>query len=140
MRGRSEDKDAEIPINSLIDVVFLLIFFFIFTIQVKNDQIDKSVKLAEATHMKISEPNEHAFTLNVYKSGDEAKYSIGGSPYKLSDIRSRLIAAREEFGDQNIVVILRIGKDVPYKFVELLNREITEAGIGKVRHNTKFKK
>ena len=55
-------------------------------------------------------------------------------------IVSKLQSAGKKHGKENLVVVMRVGKNVPYQVVEELNKNITErAGIGKVRHNSEFK-
>ena len=53
MSASADQQAAETPISSLIDVVFLLIMFFVATASVEKEGFDDTVMLAESKHMQI---------------------------------------------------------------------------------------
>ena len=53
---RREEHSVSIPISSLIDVVFLLIVFFIVTANLEAEIVDEQVKLADSYYVKPTTP------------------------------------------------------------------------------------
>jgi len=51
-RRKQPPKDADIPIESMIDIIFLLIIFFVVTASMEKEIQDESIKLTNAPHGK----------------------------------------------------------------------------------------
>jgi biopolymer transport protein ExbD len=49
---RSSDATLETPVTQMIDIVFLLIIFFVVTASVDNDLVDNTISLAQAKNTK----------------------------------------------------------------------------------------
>ena len=72
------EASVEPPVASLIDVVFLLIIFFIVTATVEKDVVDETIDLAQADHVPASESTfPGTVIVNVRRNGET---SIGGYP------------------------------------------------------------
>lgn len=143
-RRRGKDEEAQIPLSSLIDIVFLLIFFFVFTITVKNDQIDKNVQLAMSYYMDNVRTEKNSFTINVKSNPNGARpsFTIGGTRYPLtmklggaSSIEGRLRKARDRHGD-SVIVVIRGSKDLQFRYIQEINEIVGRANLFKVRHHT----
>ena len=144
-RGRTKKEDAKVPLSSLIDIVFLLIFFFVFTITVKNDQIDKNVQLAKSYHMELAGNERNTFTINVQSSkvpDGKPSYTIGGKRFPLTvaegganSIEGKLRIAKERHGD-SVVVIIRASKDLQFRWIQAINEVVGRSDLYKVRHHT----
>lgn len=64
------DDNAEVPISSMIDVVFLLIIFFVVTAAVDKEVEDEKVFLAEAPHgIPQKEKLKNSVIINVHRDG-----------------------------------------------------------------------
>jgi biopolymer transport protein ExbD len=143
-RGKFDD-DGKVPLSALIDIVFLLIFFFVFTITVKNDQIDKNVKLAKSYYMELAGAERNTFTINVQSSKEPnglPSYTIGGRRLPLTvkqggagSIEGKLRIAKERHGD-TVIVIIRGSKDLEFRWVQQINEVVGRADLFKVRHHT----
>lgn len=99
----STDEIAEVPISSLIDVVFLLIIFFVVTAAVDKEVEDEKVLLADAPHgIPQKEKLKNTVIINVHRDGvitmgmEEFAYinPATGQPDpagQMEKVRSRLI-------------------------------------------------
>ena len=149
-RGRTKKEEGKVPLSSLIDIVFLLIFFFVFTITVKNEQIDKNVQLAKSYHMELAKTEKNSFTINVRSSptGARPSYTIGGRSYPLNvktkdgipggganSIEGKLRQAQEKYGD-SVTVIIRASADLEFQWIQEINEVVGNANLYKVRHHT----
>jgi len=75
-RRREEQDVADIPISSMIDIIFLLIIFFVVTAALDKEVEDEVVKLSKAPHGKpIVKKNPRSLTINVRPDGT---MNIGG--------------------------------------------------------------
>lgn len=107
------DDNAEVPISSMIDVVFLLIIFFVVTAAVDKEVEDEKVFLADAPHgIPQKEKLKNTIIINVHRDGtitmgmEEFKYvnPATGQPDpagQMEKVRSRLsglIASEEAAG------------------------------------------
>ena len=64
------DDNAEVPISSMIDVVFLLIIFFVVTAAVDKEVEDEKVLLADAPHgIPQKEKLKNTVIINVHRDG-----------------------------------------------------------------------
>ena len=131
-------EGAEVPISSLIDVVFLLIMFFVVTTDMANDAEKLEIKLAESANMKpVLQLPQKRVTINIVreKTKQEAPNSDAGKIY-VSDqamqdtnvLRNELIRIKKELG-VGTVVILRTDEDVRYEFTSLAIEEIKASGL-----------
>lgn len=63
-------EQAEVPISSMIDIVFLLIIFFVVTASVDKDIEDERVALADAPHGRpATKKDPRAIVINVHDDG-----------------------------------------------------------------------
>jgi biopolymer transport protein ExbD len=127
---RRSDEGVETPVASLIDVVFLLIIFFVVTASVEQDIIDETVLLAQAKYADaIEEKEKQAVVINVRKDG---AYNISKIRYTPGQLKQVLAAARRDAGD-NVPIIIRADGQTPYRYVSDLEEIIKQAGFWRIR-------
>ncbi len=137
MKRRNEE--AVTPLSSLIDVVFLLIIFFIVTASVQQDNIDDRVELAKSQHVRPEPRLPWAFTINVRQgeSPEEVVYTVRNEECNLDEIERQLrIQAAEQPNPEELPVIIRAGAGVRYREIDAVNRRILRSGLFKVKHAT----
>ena len=79
---------AETPISSMIDVVFLLIIFFVVTASIDKEIEDERVILAEAPHGRpIKKKDPRSLVINVRQDGT---FSMGMRTVTLPEIKNEL--------------------------------------------------
>ena len=146
---KSEDSELATPITQMIDIVFLLIIFFVVTASVDKDLVDESIQLAQAKNTK---PEEHlkanTVTINVRlenrdewraakKAGkplprQKVSYNIALQTMSLSAIRENLKSAKQKLGN-TMPILIRSDGDVYYRYIdEVIQKSVTQAGYSKI--------
>jgi len=129
MRQR-EAETLETPIASLIDVVFLLIIFFVVTASIERDIVDESIRLAQARHVKAAERKDPStITINIRRNG---AINIATQPLTLTQLQQILTATVHEYGNR-VPILLRVDKDTLYHEVDKVMEVIGNAGLYRVR-------
>ncbi len=129
MRRRLSDS-VETPVASLIDVVFLLIIFFVVTASVEKDVIDESVKLAQAKYAKaIQKKHPQTIIINVRSDG---KMNIAKMPISVNQLRRILIGARKDAGE-HVPILIRADGNTRYEHLARVQEVAQNAGFYKIR-------
>jgi biopolymer transport protein ExbD len=138
---RNKDESAEIPLSSLIDVVFLLIIFFIVTANLEQEVVDLQIKLADSYFVEPpKEVDPRTLTINIRNvPGQEPVFSIGGMGLKVNDIKPRLFQMSQKHGTDAPIVI-RASRELEYRYVDQINKLVTDVGLYRVQHATRAQK
>jgi len=110
----SSSEDPEISLTSLIDVVFLLLIFFMVSTTFEHQAVLK-VDLPEAKNVSSPEDQPNSFELVIDAKGQfylNDRQLLDG---KRSTLEAAFIEAAGE--DRNISVILRADAETPHHFV-----------------------
>ena len=138
MKRRSNENDCEVPLSALIDVVFLLIIFFIVTANLQKEVVDFEITLADSYHVEPPiqrDPRTLTINIRTTKNKDKPLYSIRGSRYELPEIKSRLYNMSKAHG-QDAPIIIRASRDLEYRYVDRINLLVTDVGLYRVQHAT----
>ncbi len=114
LRGSSNTEDPEISLTSLIDVVFLLLIFFMVSTTFEHQAVLK-VDLPEAKNVSSPEDQPNSFELVIDAKGQfylNDRQLVDG---KRSTLEAAFIEAAGD--DRNIPVILRADAQTPHHFV-----------------------
>lgn len=121
---RKSKASSEIPSSSLADMAFLLlIFFMVSTTFPKEKQRNLAFPEAEATQ-KLDEPRKDI--LHIYLEKDGTVF-INDAPIPMDRV-SAVVAPLYEESDRRLVTQLRGDRDVPYRFVDMVQKELQESG------------
>jgi biopolymer transport protein ExbD len=125
---RKSKASQEIPSSSLADIAFLLLIFFMVTTVFRTDR-ERPINwpAAEATQ-KIDEKKKNI--LNIWVDRDGSIF-MNDQPYQLeqiSDVVAPLYLASEQF----LVISVRADRDVPYSRMDLVQKELQQAGVARV--------
>lgn len=130
MNGKSkETKNADIPIASMIDIVFLLIIFFVVTSTIDKEIQDEAVRLANAPYGKPVSPNPLSVTVNIHKDGS---MNIGGhemSPETFSGILKNISS---EYGT-DFPVVIRGDKEALHGNIKKVMESVKRTGLYHVK-------
>ena len=110
----SKHEDHEISLTGLIDVVFLLLIFFMVSTTFEHQAVLK-VDLPEAKNVSTPEEAPNSFELVIDQKGQfylNDRQLVDGKP---ATLRAAFIEAAGE--DRNIPVILRADAETPHHFV-----------------------
>lgn len=117
----------------MIDIVFLLIIFFLVSSHLSRQESRHPVTLAQADGGQPDELDTAPLTLTVDAAG---KLFFGSEPIPREKLRDRLIAHRQTRSRgpsmPNVHVRLRIDQAVPYREVEPILKELAEQGVADV--------
>jgi biopolymer transport protein ExbD len=127
---RRTDENLGTPVASLIDVVFLLIIFFVVTATVEKDIIDETIRLAQAKYAQAAkEVNPQRVIINVNRDGD---MNIAKMPITPGQLRQILRATRNDAG-KNVPILIRCDGDARYEHVARVQEIIGDSGFYRVR-------
>ena len=124
MRMPEEKEETRLQMSSMIDMVFLLIIFFMTASHmnsVKNEDLD----IPQASHANVPKERADRWTVNVRGVGTILS---GAAPVTLDELRS-IVAARVA-SDPEVKVYLRADRQTPHKAVRHVMNAMAEAGVG----------
>ncbi|MBP5672539.1 MAG: biopolymer transporter ExbD [Lentisphaeria bacterium] len=142
---RNSEETLETPITQMIDIVFLLIIFFVVTASVDKDLVDETINLAQAKNTNAeTAAKKLSVTINMKMAKDSQGRSIlvGGRPKvlynialqekSLDGIRQALQAVKNDTGTI-VPILIRVDKNVEYRYIdELLSKAVARVGFTKV--------
>ncbi|MBI4410752.1 MAG: biopolymer transporter ExbD [Gemmatimonadetes bacterium] len=122
----------EIPSASLADMAFLLLIFFMVSTTFRKEQRREVViPEAEATQ-KLDAPRKDVLHLYVERDGAIFINDQKIPPERVSDV----VAPLYEETDRKLVTVLRGDRDVPYRFIDAVQKELQEASAVRVTFYT----
>lgn len=129
----SNTDTAEIPISSMIDVVFLLIIFFVVTAAVDKDVEDEKVILATAPHGRtVTAKDPRAIIINVRQNGE---MTMGiGQVVTREQIRQIIENAKSQYGT-DFPIIIRGDYNAQHEFIKRAMEGVTDTQLYKVNLN-----
>lgn len=132
MRFRTEEP-VEVPITSLIDIVFLLIIFFVVTSAMDQEELDRSVTLARAQYLQpVAARDPRTITINLKtRNEQETELNIAKVPLSLAALNSVLKKSVERYGN-DVPVVIRADGDVRYRDLNVLLGAIRDAGLSTI--------
>ena len=123
MRGWEPEETNDAPdLTPMIDVVFLLIVFFLVVAQRMSEQFIEIEKLAVAKMAEVKESPPPRTIISIAQTPDGPKYYWGEMEIYLSDI-SAYVARNDQQK-----VFLRVDQRVTHGVVQEVMREIGEGG------------
>ncbi len=125
---KSSKASDEIPSSSLADIAFLLLIFFMVTTVFQADR-DRPIEWPEAEAAeKIDEKQKNI--LNIWMEGDGSIF-INDQPYSMDQV-SQVVAPLYAASDRALVISIRGDRDVPYLYMDLIQKELVAAGVVRV--------
>ena len=127
-------KDIETPIASLIDIVFLLIIFFVVTSEIEKDAVDESINLAETNHIDpVTKKDPRTITINLKRiKENRTLLKIATVPLSLTDLTAILKNTIVTYGN-TVPVVLRADGDISYSEINRVIDTVTQAGLFRVK-------
>lgn len=129
---RKSKAASEIPSSSLADMAFLLLIFFMVSTTFRSEEPrEVTFPDAQATQ-KLDEPRKNI--LHLYMESDGSIY-INDQLVPTANV-SNVVAPLYAESERRMVVVLRGDRDVPYRFVDAVQKELQEAGAYRVTFYT----
>ena len=131
-----EQEDATLPISSLIDVVFLLIMFFVITSSLEAIVIDSEITLSIAEDMQVSKYKPlKDLIITITKEG---KFKVDKQYYKKEDLKA--LVANKIKGNNALPVLVRTDQDTLFKDMDTVFTILKESNVSKIRFTAEVKK
>lgn len=121
---KSRSKVPTLSLTSMLDVIFLLLFYFAAMSVQQQWEYDMDVSLPEAKTAAAPERLPGELVLNVHKDG---KVIVNNMDLTLEDLGARLKRISEIFPDQTVVV--RADADTQYDIVVKVIDTCRGAGV-----------
>lgn len=129
---RKSKAASEIPSSSLADMAFLLLIFFMVSTTFRREQ-EREVTFPEAeATQRLDEPRKNILHLFVEADGSIYINDARVPPENVSNVVAPLYAD----SDRRLVVVLRGDRDVPYRYIDAVQKELQEAGAVRVTFYT----
>jgi biopolymer transport protein ExbD len=120
---------CEVNIAPLIDVVFLLIIFFLTVSRIGRVQVE-ALTLPEATEGQKSEPLDSGRVIvNVHKDG---RIVVAGQTLEMDELEQMLRTEYNTFGADNLSVVLRGDREALWARISGIMRTLAEIGIDQI--------
>ena len=129
MKARS-DESLDTPMTQMMDIVFLLIIFFVVTASVDKDVVDESINLAQAKSAPAVETvDPRAITINLTSKGE---VNIALRPMSMQALYNFLVNMRTQSGN-SLPVLSRCDAKTRYKDIGNVMDTAAKAGLYRVR-------
>ena len=129
------DGDPEFQVAPMVDVLLVLMLFFMAITSTEVLKKNKNLQLADANHAKPADKTEHKneITVNVAWDGinNVAHFDLNGKGYDTAEQMGADLAAQHNANPLGTVVI-RADRDVQYSNISDLMNACGAAGIGTV--------
>ena len=120
-------------LSSMIDIVFLLIIFFVVTASFDREQIDSQVMLPTVSSAAVRSLPPERLMLNVLADGS---VKLGFHHIPASDVPDKLGSVMESMNaDRKAILIVNGDRDTPHKFISSVMNVAARAGYRQVRIN-----
>jgi biopolymer transport protein ExbD len=128
-KSKVANQEVEVPISAMIDIVFLLIIFFVVTATIDRDTVDEEIRLSHAPHGKLAPGDHRSVTINVRRNG---VININGSQVGSAMIGVILSNAVSIWGE-DIPIIVRGDANAPHGYIREVMKQIKSTGLYKVK-------
>ena len=94
-------EEPQLNLTPMIDIVFLLIIFFMVGTRFSENEQQYEIELPKASVVEPMTSRPDAIVINVARSG---KVTINGEQFELPDLQTRLEAARKAYSEQSVLI------------------------------------
>jgi len=135
-KRKREVEEAEVPISSMIDIVFLLIIFFVVTASLDKEVEDENVVLCNAPHGKpLKKKDPRGVTINVERNG---LIMVSGQLISMKTLSNILTNQASKYGNE-IPIVIRGDYRVQHGYVKKVMEAVTETGLYKIKFQAEKK-
>ena len=121
IQSKEFDEEVEVDMSPMIDMVFLLLIFFIVASVIVEDKI--KVDIPRAAYAKVPEDRTGRIEISVNKDDE---IFIFQKKVTLEEFESDMGFELEY--DPNVIIVIRAGREVKYKTNQKLMEALARAG------------
>lgn len=125
-------KAARIEMMPLIDIVFLLLVFFIYAMLSMAVHRGLSLDLPESSQAVINDQGEEPLSLSIVKATDGIEIYHNKVSVELSDLPQLLLTGQQNGAHENPGVLLFAEEDISYQQLYTVLDKLKEAGISDI--------
>lgn len=114
-----------LEMTPMIDIVFLLMIFFLVASKLDEDDRALDVVLPQAAAAQPLTTRPREFVINIDRAGN---YFAGARPVRLEELQDLLVQAAADNPDRQTVIV-RADEDAAHKFVVAAMDACVQAGI-----------
>jgi biopolymer transport protein ExbD len=133
---RRSKVSEEIPSSSLADIAFLLLIFFMVSTVFPTDKPLPIHWVKAQAAEKISEKKKDI--LNIWMEKDGSVY-INDQKWPMDEVH-QVVAPLYAKTSQHLVISIRGDRDVPYRYMDQLQKQLVAAGVVRVVFATELEK
>ena len=128
-RERQEDK-MDAGIATMIDIIFLLIMFFVVTASLDKEIEDEQVMLTNAPHGKpLKKKDPRGVTINVRRNG---QINVGGQLVSMGVLSDVLTNQAHKYGN-DIPIVIRGDRNVQHGYIQKVMEAVTKTKLYRVK-------
>ena len=127
MAGGADDSEASFDLTPMIDVILLLIIFFMLSSQFASSEL-RPVDLPQEAG--LAAPSETAAARMVIDVARDGSYSVMGDPMPLDDLGRRLAAVHASAGLRHSGIVVRADRNAPAGALNRLAERLAAQKIG----------
>lgn len=130
MARKREMQEAEIPISSMTDIVFLLIIFFVVTASLDKEVEDEMVNLANSPHGRpLIKKDPRGVTINVRDNG---QINVSGRLVGMGTLSNILTNQASRYGN-DIPIVIRGDRNVQHGYIKKVMDAVTATKLYRVK-------
>ena len=128
--SRTDKTELGFDITPLIDIVFLLIIFFLAASHLVRSELPEEVELPQATQAQDDDqrvPRRLVLTVKADKT-----MLVAGKPTDLQDVEQLILTGQQSRSDREFEVRIRSDQRVPFSEIKPIILACARAGVTKV--------
>ncbi|MES2789533.1 MAG: biopolymer transporter ExbD [Planctomycetota bacterium] len=131
--SQARSYGVQFNLTPMIDIVFLLIIFFLVASYLSGSENQEAIQLSQAAGGSFNSPEApRRIVVTITAAG---QFLISGQVVTIADFATQIRPAKQEKPNQDLEIRLRADKRVPYELVEPLLVECARAGISQIKFN-----
>ncbi len=132
-RSASSAKGGEFQMSPMIDIVFLLLIFFICATTFHQLESEEEIKLPVADQSKKAEKQPGTITVNIKRNGD---ILIAQRKFTSELVTAFMAKQTQKYGAGGVAVIIRADKKTHHKHVVKVMKACAKADIWNIAFST----
>lgn len=127
-----EESELKIDLSPMIDLVFLLLIFFLVASTLITYKKDPNVIIPIASDGKVPKVTDGRVIINIYRDGTIV--SENGDRLTIAEVEQRMSQAKA--GNPNTRLHLRADQGVPYRHIKEVSQASAKGGVPTIIFST----
>ncbi len=130
MAQAMDSEELSMDMSPMIDLVFLLLIFFMVSSHMIITKIDPEVRPPIADSAQVAQNNEGRIVVNIYQDGSFHGPDVNEEPFANADAVSEYVDAERQKNDEARIqsrLHLRADKEVPTRYIKEVVKAAADA-------------